>query len=158
MPNTELTNSVPANWQKQPPEMFFETKLFSKTSQFSQKSTCVVASFYNVVDLQTCNFIIVRLQDRCFPIAKFSQNTYFEEHLRADTSEFTFRSDCLYLYFFEQSLSKPSLLKKYWSLSNQSFKHSSLYAVFIHLTPTLPFEPRFHMFITDSYYRKSKRL
>ena len=153
MPNTELTNSVPANWQKQPPEMLFETKLFSKTSQFSQKNTCVVASFYNVADLQTCNFIIVRLQDRCFPIVKFSQNTYFEEHLRVDTSEFTLRSDCLYVHFFERSLSKPSWLKKYRSLSNQSFK-DCLYT----FNPTLSFEARFHMFITGSYYTRSKRL
>ena len=45
-----------------------------------------------------------------------------------------------------QSLSKPSdfvILQKYQSLSNQSFKHSSLHMLSLNLTPTPSFERRF---------------
>ena len=52
----------PFNVQKQPPEVFYNKKLFLKISQYSQENTRV-----------SCNFIIKRLQHRCFPvnIAKF---------------------------------------------------------------------------------------
>ena len=55
--------------------------------------------FHKVADLQACNFIKKRLQHRCFSVAKFLQNTYFEEHLRTAASELTLRSECLEFCF-----------------------------------------------------------
>ena len=48
-----------------------------------------------------CNFVKKRLQHRYFSvnIAKFSKNTYFEEHMRTAASELTLGSDCLGLSF-----------------------------------------------------------
>ena len=56
--------------------------------------------FLKVADLQASNFIEKRLQPSCFPVAKFLQNTYFEEHMRMAASELTLRSDCLELFFW----------------------------------------------------------
>ena len=50
------------------------------------------------------------------------------------------------------------ILRKYQSLSNQSFKHKSARMSSLYLTPTLPFEPSFRMFVINGYYTKSKRL
>ena len=51
--------------------------------------------FRKVSDFQSCSFIKKRFQRRCFHVAKFLQNTYFEEHLRAAAFELTLRSECL---------------------------------------------------------------
>ena len=57
-------------FQKQPPEVFYIKKIFLKTSQNSQKKTCVRVSFL--------------FQHRCFlvNIAKFLRISFFTEHLR----------------------------------------------------------------------------
>ena len=41
----------------------------------------------------------------------------------------------------------PTILQKYQSLSNKSFKHNPARMLSLNLIPTLPFEPRFRMFI-----------
>ena len=56
--------------------------------------------FHKVADLQACNFLKKRLQHSCFPVTKFLQNTYFEEHLRTAATELFLRSDCLELCFW----------------------------------------------------------
>ena len=50
------------------------------------------------------------------------------------------------------------VLKKYQSLSNQSFKQNLAHMSSIYLAPTLSSEPRFRMFIINGYYTKSKCL
>ena len=47
-------------------------------------------------------------------------------------------------------------LQKYKSLSNQSLKHNSAHLTYLNLTPTLSFEPRFSIFIINSYCNKRK--
>ena len=49
------------------------------------------------------------------------------------------------------------ILQKYYSLSNQSFKHNSAYVATLKLICKISFEPRFRMFIINGYYTKSKR-
>ena len=78
----------------------------------------------------------------CF---KISKTTYFEEHLHTAASEVTLGSDCLGISFGQL-------------LSNQNFNHSSAHIPALNLTLRLSFEPRFRMFIINSYERKSKRL
>ena len=46
------------------------------------------------------------------------------------------------------------ILKKYQSLSNQSFKHNLPHMPSLNLIPTLSFELRFRMFIINDYNRK----
>ena len=84
------------------------------------------------------------------------KKTYFEEHLHTAASELTLESDCLEICFWTVACSNSVILQKYLSLSNQSFKHNSALMLSLHLTP-LHFEPRFRMFIINSYYTKSKR-
>ena len=93
---------------------------------------------------------------------EISKNTYLEEHLRTAISEVTLGSNCLGLSFFLprrfQNHPDSVILQKYHLLSNQSFKHNSVYITSLNLTPTLSFESRFRMFIINDYDRKSKLL
>ena len=56
------------------------------------RKTPVLESLFNQVPgLQCCNIINKRLQHKCFHvnIAKYLENTYFEEHMRTAASEDT---------------------------------------------------------------------
>ena len=82
---------------------------------------------------------------------EISKNTYFEEHLRTAAPDVTLGSDCLGLSFWRVAC-KTTLF------SNQSFKHNSAHMPSVNLTPKFSFEPRFRIFIINSYNRKNKRL
>ena len=51
-----------------------------------------------------------------------------------------------------------SVISKYQSLSNQSFKHNSANIAHLNSTPKLSFEPRFRKFIIKCYSTKNERL
>ena len=95
-----------------------------------------------------------------FYCCEIFKNTYFEEHLRTAASELTLESDCFGTLFLNSRFQNhpESILQKYQSFSNQSSKHNSAQMLSLYLTTTLPFEPRFRMFIINGYYTKSKRL
>ena len=98
--------------------------------------------------------------------AIFTGNHLREEHLPTAACQLTLWSDCW--KFVSGSHLKPSWLSnitKYQSLSNPSFKTKfGAYTVYIfnhglcELTFTLSCEPMFHMFISNGYYTKRKRL
>ena len=88
------------NWQKQPPEALYKKSCSQKFRNFHRKTPAVKSLFHKVADLQACNFLKKRLQHSCFPVTKFLQNTYFEEHLRTAATELFLRSDCLELCFW----------------------------------------------------------
>ena len=89
-----------SNWQKQPPELFVLKNCSQKFRNINKKTPVLESLFHEVADLQTSNFIKKMLQHRCFPVANFLRNTYFEEHLRAAASELSLRSDCLEICFW----------------------------------------------------------
>ena len=57
-----------------------------------------------------------------------------------------------------QNHSDSVTLQKYQLLLNKSFKHNSTHMPSLNLTLKLSFEPKFHMFVINSYCRKSKHL
>ena len=56
------------------------------------KTPVLESLFSKVADLQACQFIIKRLQHRCFPesFGSFLKNIYFEEDLQTAASNYSY--------------------------------------------------------------------
>ena len=84
------------NWQKQPPEVFYKKSCSQIFQNIHMKTPVLGSLFHKIEDLQACTFIKKRLQHRCFSVAKFLQNIFFQEHLRTAT----FHDILLYIFIF----------------------------------------------------------
>ena len=105
------------------------------------------------------SFIKKTLQQRCFTVTKFLRTPWRTSAYGCFWIDFRkWLFGILFLDSRIQNQPDSVKLQKYQSLSNQSFKHNLVRMTSLYLTLTLPFGPRFHMFITNGYYTKSKRL
>ena len=65
-------------------QMFFKIGVLKNCANFTGKHLCWSLFLKNSCSLKACNFIIKRLQHRCFPVrfTKFLKTPSFIEHLR----------------------------------------------------------------------------
>ena len=77
-------------FQKQPPEVFYEKKVFLEISQNSQKNTFVRVSFNKVAGLRphACNFIKKESLAQVFSceFCQIPKNTFFTDDFRTSAS------------------------------------------------------------------------
>ena len=71
-------------FQKQPPKVCCEKKVFLKFGKLHWKTSVMKSLFKKVVGLKTCNFIKKRQVFSC-EYCKTFKNVYFEENLRTIT-------------------------------------------------------------------------
>ena len=147
--------------KKQPPEVFYKRKAALKNfAIFTGKQLCWGLSF---IKLQTfrpatlskrdCNIGVLLSQSFC--VTAFLKNICLRLLLNR------LHEVIVWNYIPGQLLSKLSWLSNITKLPvalNQSFKHDSVHMLSLYLTPTLPFERRFCMFIISGYYTKCKGL
>ena len=83
--------------QKQPPEGFYNKKLFLEISQISQENTCARVSFLIKLQSWACNFIKKEslAQVLSCEFCEISKNTFHTEHIW-ETASFPF------FYFLEE--------------------------------------------------------
>ena len=95
----------------------------------------------------SCNQNLLNIVLRCCPDT-------FQIPFQTNFKKWLFRT--LFLESRFQNYPDSVILRKYQSLSSQSFKHNSAHMSSINLTAKLSLEPRFHIFIINDYYQKSK--
>ena len=83
------------NWQKQPTEVFYKKSCSKKFCNIHRKIPVLGSLLNKVACLWTCNSIWKKLQQRCFPVAKFLRKFNLK-----NASELTLGSDCLELCFW----------------------------------------------------------
>ena len=129
--------------------MFYKKVVLQTFATFTGKHLCW-SRFFNLLNKDSDTGV--------FQLRNFTK-TYFKNifvRLLHNFRKLLF--EALFLDNRFQNNPDSEILQKYQSLSNQSFKHKSASMSSLYLTPTLPFEPSFRMFVINGYYTKSKRL
>ena len=155
-----LTTVTLWNWQKQSPEVFFKKTVLENFAIFTGKHLCWSFFFYNVLDFQGCNVKKESSAQVLFCCEIFVRHLFWKTSangcFKTDFTKWLFGTLLLDSSF--QNHPDSVLLQKYQSLSNRTSWYNSVHMPSLHLAPTLPFEPRFRMFIINGYYTKNKLL
>ena len=105
-----------------------------KFSNIHRKTSVLESLFHEVAGFQAFTFIEKRLQHRCFPVAKFLWNAYFEEYLNMAASKLFLQKWLFRTLFLDSPIQNHPdsvILQAHQWLSNQSLKHNPAYVVFI---------------------------
>ena len=72
--------------QKQPPEVFYNKRLFLELSQNSQENTCARVSFLIKLQVKACNFIKKEALVQACEFCEISKNTFLTRQMRVNAS------------------------------------------------------------------------
>ena len=108
----------------------------------------------NTIFTRTINKVLLKMDSNTDALLWILGN--FKEHLFWRTSAYGCSWRDFRKWLFSLLLSDWRVAFKTTLFSNQSFKHNSAHMPSLNLTSKLYFEPRFRMFIINSYYRKKK--